>query len=245
MKNESFQSFIDLVTFDKQYIVLKEQREKIKKTLQDLQIQLKTIQDQVSKVLLKKESSHTIIKDKESDIDHFNELAKKQKIVLDAVANNKEYKSAQAELESFQFNRNVLEQELVRLWNRYETIENEYKTIEESSKITIQDIMQKIDNQNKEIVDIDKKFQEYNKSRQVKLIDVSEEWLEVYDMMRGRAKDPVVPVIRDSCSSCFYMVTAQDLQKLKQKVLLQCKDCYRLLYYQNNDVQEEISDSQT
>ena len=66
-----------------------------------------------------------------------------------------------------------------------------------------------------------------------------DEWLGKYEHMRGRVADPVVPVQQDSCSACFYSISSRDLQTLKQGDLLQCKDCYRFLYYKSDEAQAE------
>ena len=55
----------------------------------------------------------------------------------------------------------------------------------------------------------------------------------MYERMKGRVYDPVVPMSQDSCSVCFYGLTPRDLQMLKQNGLLQCKDCFRLLYLED------------
>lgn len=56
------------------------------------------------------------------------------------------------------------------------------------------------------------------------------EWLEKYAIMRESVSNPVVPVINDSCSACFYSLTAQDLSRVRRNGILQCKQCYRFLY---------------
>lgn len=66
--------------------------------------------------------------------------------------------------------------------------------------------------------------------RQSKEQAVPAEWLEKYATMRARVTDPVVPVINGDCSACFYQVSTQDMQQLRHRKLLQCKDCFRLLY---------------
>jgi predicted nucleic acid-binding Zn-ribbon protein len=68
---------------------------------------------------------------------------------------------------------------------------------------------------------------------------VPQGWLEKYAIMRTKVTDPVVPVINNSCSACFYDVIGQDLQELRKKKLLQCKECYRFLYLDSNSLQNE------
>lgn len=63
-----------------------------------------------------------------------------------------------------------------------------------------------------------------------------EEWLEKYAIMRARINDPVVPVFDGNCSACFYKISVQDMQFLKHRKLIQCKDCFRLLYLEGAQV---------
>lgn len=71
---------------------------------------------------------------------------------------------------------------------------------------------------------------------------IPEEWLAKYNRMKTRVADPVVPVINTSCSSCFYSVPPQDMNRLKNQALLPCRSCYRYLYY-NREVEEETKEA--
>ena len=51
-------------------------------------------------------------------------------------------------------------------------------------------------------------------------------------MMRERVSDPVVPILQGGCSACFYKTPEQDLILLKRNKLLQCKNCYRFLFFE-------------
>ena len=59
---------------------------------------------------------------------------------------------------------------------------------------------------------------------------VSEELLAKYKQMKERVANPVVPIIKGSCSACFYAVKQSDLTAAQQGGLPICADCYRLLY---------------
>ena len=59
---------------------------------------------------------------------------------------------------------------------------------------------------------------------------VPAEWLEKYSMMRARVSDPVVPIVHQSCSACSQMITKQDDTRAKRGALIQCQQCFRLLY---------------
>lgn len=70
-----------------------------------------------------------------------------------------------------------------------------------------------------------------NQSEQTTLINsISPEWFTKYQEMKIHIKDPIAPVIQNSCGACFYDVLAQDLSRLKNNAILPCRSCFRFLY---------------
>jgi predicted nucleic acid-binding Zn-ribbon protein len=57
-----------------------------------------------------------------------------------------------------------------------------------------------------------------------------QEWQARYVSMQRLVPDPIVPVVSGLCSSCFYQIIARDVTLLKKQEILECKNCYRLLY---------------
>ncbi len=60
--------------------------------------------------------------------------------------------------------------------------------------------------------------------------NVPAEWLEKYTMMRARVSDPVVEIFHQSCGACSHLITQQEIIRAKRGALLQCQNCFRLLY---------------
>lgn len=67
---------------------------------------------------------------------------------------------------------------------------------------------------------------------------ITPEWLAKYQEMKTHVADPIAPVIRDACGSCFYEVLAQDLVRLKKNAILPCQSCFRLLYCDTEEEQK-------
>src|SRR5690606_4902221 len=67
--------------------------------------------------------------------------------------------------------------------------------------------------------------------RDEKSIGIPEEWLEKYGEMGQRVTDPVVPIEQQSCGGCYQQLIAQDIIRAKRGALMQCKKCFRLLYF--------------
>ena len=230
MRSIEFQTFIDLVTFDQSLVKIerdiKKSQEVQNSLLADIErlqedfLDIKTAKLQARKAVDEKELYMKVLDDKES------ELKKK----LASVANQKEYQSLQKELSLLNEKRMQHEQDLLALWNKFDLLDKSY----ESKYQAHQDVVTKLNNEmqttQKEIAQLTVQLDEQLAQRELKKEPVPQEWLDMYVNMKGRVSNPVVPVVADSCDACFYSVTPRDLQHLRQNKLLQCRDCYRLLY---------------
>ena len=77
---------------------------------------------------------------------------------------------------------------------------------------------------------------------------VPEEWLEKYEVMKGRVPDPAVPIMNGTCSACFYTLSPEDSLSLGRKALLQCKSCFRFIYKleeKQKDQKETVPEKQS
>ncbi len=149
---------------------------------------------------------------------------------LESISNQKEYKSLEKETLNVNAERVRHEQELLVLWNRLDALDKTYEfkhTLHEEQVAKFASEVEKIKN---EIADLQNQLEILTTQRIEKQKNVPQEWLDMYVNMKGRVSNPVVPVVDDSCDACFYSVTPKDLQMLRKNKLLQCRDCYRLLY---------------
>jgi predicted nucleic acid-binding Zn-ribbon protein len=58
----------------------------------------------------------------------------------------------------------------------------------------------------------------------------AQDYLSTYKAMKKNVSNPAVPVVKESCSGCFYPLTPSLLHTLEQTQLGTCKSCYRTLY---------------
>lgn len=68
---------------------------------------------------------------------------------------------------------------------------------------------------------------------------ITDSLLKQYETMRTRTKHPVVPVVNNACSYCYYTLPSQDIITIKQHGIHPCKSCYHLLYL--DQVEEPIN----
>jgi len=230
VKSLEFQTFIDLVTFDQNFVKIEhdiKKSQEVKKSLlsnverlQDDFLNIKNAKSQARKSVDEKELHMKVLDDQES------ELKKK----LESISNQKEYKSLEKETLTVNAERLQHEQELLVLWNKLDTLNENYESKQKVHEEQVSDFTTKITAVKTEILDSENQLNSLTTQRIDKQKDVPQEWLDMYVNMKGRVANPVVSVVDGSCDACFYSVTSRDLQKLRDSKLLQCRDCYRLLY---------------
>jgi predicted nucleic acid-binding Zn-ribbon protein len=230
MNNQKFQNFIDLVTFDQGFSELEKKQSTIEKTISKMNDQLLTFQKQLEQNSSKKRDIKKQLDAQELQVKSLQEQEKHQAEISQAVSSAKEYEAANKELQNIIHERNSQEQKMLQHLNKLETAEKEYGATHHKAELEIAEINQSIEIEKSLLLDTQKQIDNLQKDRSEKLSLVPDEWLDLYENMRGRVKDPVVKVSQDSCGACFYLISSRDLQALQQHELLQCKDCYRFLY---------------
>ena len=230
MNETPFEQFIALVQVDQNINTLREtitsltnqnqQTENVDKSNNENLEKIKTKLHDIRKEVDSKELEMKILDDQEAD--------KKKR--LDQVANHKEYQSIKNEIDQLKKAQHALEDTLVKAWNSLETVKKEHELAITVFEQQHQGLFDKISQNDNKIAEITQQIELLLKDRLEKEKTVPAEWLEKYAIMRTKITNPVVPVIDGNCSACFYKVSAQDTQLLKRRKLVQCKDCFRLLY---------------
>jgi predicted nucleic acid-binding Zn-ribbon protein len=149
---------------------------------------------------------------------------------LETVGNHKEYSSIKAEIDQLKKAQHTLEDTLVQVWNQLETVKKEAENATQQYEQQHQKSQELIQHNDQKILEVNQQIAALTQERTEKEKAVPAEWIEKYGVMRARVTDPVVPVVNGSCSACFYKISAQDMQFLTHRRLVQCKDCFRLLY---------------
>lgn len=153
-----------------------------------------------------------------------------KKARLDKVANHKEYQSIKDEIDQLKKAQHALEDLLMTAWNHLETVKREHEHAQQAFEQKSKQLHEQIDQRKQKIAEISGQMGQLAQERVEKEKGIPAEWLEKYVIMRSKVSNPVVPVIDGNCSACFYKVSAPDMQSLRHRKLIQCKDCFRLLY---------------
>ena len=230
MRSIEFQKFIDLVTFDQDLVKTERDIKKSEEIQQSLLMDIQRLQDDFSDIKTAKTQARKAVDDKELYMKVLNEKESELKKKLESISNQKEYKSLQKETLAINAERMEHEQGLIILWNKLDGLEKTYEFKHKLYEEQAAKFHAEVEANKNEIAKLHEQLQNLTAQRIEKQQNIPQEWLDMYVNMKGRVSNPVVPVVDDSCDACFYSVTPRDLQTLRNNKLLQCRDCYRLLY---------------
>jgi len=233
MSNQSLKKFIDLITFDQHAISLGKKLEQGEKNIQDIQ---KKVQQEEQKQVQAESKKHDLAKmihQQELTLKDLEEQEKSLLKKIEKISASREYDAAVKELDQIRVSQASEEQKYIQLTNKLEQAQKDQESVVLQVQEQIKQYKDLIAQENHDIQTFKLELETVEQQRAEKLLGISSEWLDMYEMMKGRVTDPVVAMSQDSCSACFYGLTPRDLQILKQNGLLQCKDCYRLLYEQS------------
>lgn len=167
----------------------------------------------------------------EQEIAVIDEKESAKKRALDTVHNHREYDAIKKELEVLAISRQDKENQLISKWHEREQAEERLKQEALPFETRVQEMRDAIAELQKEIAALhDKKAAiAHEEEEQFKVIPA--EWQSRYRTMKGKVSNPIVPVVDEVCSVCFYHIMPQDLARLKKRAMLPCRSCYRFLYY--------------
>lgn len=232
MNEQKLKNFIALVTFDQSLTDIAHQVQLSKNTNQKLREQLLNLEKDLQLRTSKQQEIEQQLHDQELKVKELQDQESHLIATSQLVSTPKEYEAANKEIDRIKFSRDQQEQRMMQMTNKVDLVKKEYQNVHanfelEKDKLLV--LMQKEDSIIKDLQDQKNKLEQ---DRQLKTSGIPDEWINTYETMRGRVSNPVVAVNQNSCSACFYFMAARDVQALRDKGLLQCKDCFRFLYHE-------------
>lgn len=223
-------SFIALIEFDNSIHSYQAQITTYEKEIQSYAALEKSLSGDLEKLKAQWHELKKRVDSHELEMKSLDAQITKKKHVLDNVNSHKEYQSLKVEIESIKKAQHALEDTLLSAWNDVENARKQYEQAYAAGQNKRSDWHQKIAELQEKTTQAKIQVKELLAQREEKLLGIPAEWLEKYAQMQARVKDPVVPVMNGSCSACFFLVSPADMAALKRRKLMQCKDCFRLLY---------------
>ncbi|MFH0898386.1 MAG: hypothetical protein V1855_02315 [bacterium] len=157
---------------------------------------------------------------------------------LDSATNQKVYAALTKELKVLERNRLEQENTLMSCWNNLEKAENDLTKEKDQNTKKVEELTAEIQKQTETLSQMQATLEELEAKRLESIKEIPQEWLQKYERMKHHVADPIVQVISESCSACYYSVLQQDLYRLKKSGILPCRNCYRFLYYDQGEEQD-------
>lgn len=231
MAEHPFRAFIELITFDQGVHKTQLDIQALKKEVANLKHKEQEFTKIVEQAKEKVVQARKIVDEQELEMKSLDMQAQNKTARLDSVAGNyKEYQALKNEIDTINLARQKLEDNLIGSWNKFEAAQRESENQQKSSEEQIQTLAHAMQEKEQTIATSEAQLHTTLQERLAKEQLVPQEWLEKYSIMKARVSDPVVPVQQTSCSACFYHIPDQEMLRLKRGALLQCKQCFRLLY---------------
>jgi predicted nucleic acid-binding Zn-ribbon protein len=157
------------------------------------------------------------------------ERIKKQKLLTNA-ATPKDFFALTSQTEALEKESLLIDEQLLLLWPERDKAQADYALIEKTAHTELEECATLLKQTKQRILELEKEYINLSLERDQLAPTVEKELYQRYETMKQKVPNPVVRVSKDSCSACFNHLTAQELNLLFGPELIQCKDCYRLLY---------------
>lgn len=175
---------------------------------------------------LKRKELHSL----EMDAKDLLAQGKKKEKQLSLIQNPREYSSIEHELQVLQKKREELEERIFVLWEYLEHNEQRLKQKKHDSENQIQLLAQEVQAKRKQQVALEEEMVSDNERRTILILRLLPEWQAKYTALSQQHHNPIVSVVGNACAGCFYPISPNDLAQLARHKVLQCKECFRLLY---------------
>lgn len=233
-----WQKFKKLGLLDKQIIALQETNQELINEISILdRLIAKRITDIDQATALHKKNSHAVAL-REAEIAETLDKIKHKEKQLEAATGPKQQTALEHEISSLKKICSDLEDacliELAELEKTSFFMEKELPTLKEASirdRLRAEELKQKLAQAQANAIT--------QKNEQTTIVSsITEAWYKKYLEMKTHVADPIAPIMRNTCGSCFYEVLPQELARLKNNAILPCQGCFRLLYWDFEETQQ-------
>lgn len=227
----ALQAFIDFATCQSDLLTQKNKASQLDREIVELDYQIaqlkKSLDDAKQKVFeLRKQLDFYELELKVID---GQESEKKQR--LDLAGSVKEYQSLLNELEVLAEKKATYENHIFTLWSLLETTEQAVQELIVVTNVQVDKLHKQIQDYSAQKQAVVQTIKELEQECQKREAHVAPDLLERYKTMQARIQNPAAAVLQDSCTGCFAALPHHDLSKLRRGELIQCQECYRLLYF--------------
>ncbi len=208
---------------------------------------LKTIPEEIQK--LKEEKENLIFKfekinndikhaearkkEKELDIQTYEDRILKIQDALNRVKTNEEYKSLLREKAQLEETIMEIEDEILNIMEEIEQLKKEKEELAKKLEIEKEKIEKEIEEKEKLLKETEEKLSLLKKEREEFLKEISPQLLSRYELIKKKRGSKVIAIVEDdTCTGCYMIIPPKVYSSLvKGEQLLTCPHCGRFLYY--------------
>jgi len=188
------------------------------------------------------------LKESEKKLARGEERIKELQGKLNQVKTNKEYDASLKEIEDQKKKNGILEEEILELYDKVETAEEEEKKLEAEWS----EKKKEFGVRSRELEELasrtEAELEEKKSERENKQSALSADNYKLYEKLRQNKKRAVVRTLKEVCLGCHRHIPAQLYNEvLKGEKLVFCSNCERILVYTEDDIEAgltEIGDAQ-
>lgn len=242
MEQNTFKNFIELVTFDQSLYQTEKEKTEISANVERIASALEQLEKRLGSEEEKVRHLRKDVDIRELEMKVLSEQEAKTRQRLDTVSNEKEYRALKDEIARLKQKQHDYEATLMKVWKIFEAAQ---KTAEEERAGFMEEkasLEKELSEKKERLAALQVILDHADQERKTKEQDVPVEWLEKYGRMRNAVMDPVVKIENNSCSVCYFMLPHHDVLRALDHELIQCKDCYRLLYQPHTTGSEASAD---
>ncbi len=231
MSTPIWQQLISLVNLDQQCQAIKKSIDGVTLEIDTHRNEIRVFETEITQYSAKVLAEQKAVR----DIEHgLKELAARQSQVKNTLENSrthKEIQSAERELASLSLRYAQLEDGLIRAWHELEGTQKKLTDITAAHEKLISNEEQAITALQEKIKELEMQNTALEDAQEEKIRLLPAEWQTRYRQLKGKVANPIVPLLHQSCSVCYYHVLPQDFARIKRNAVVQCQNCYRYLYY--------------
>ena len=241
---EKIRLLIDLQDCDTRLKIAQNKKKEGPVKIQRLQDGFENCKSQLEAELKLLESFNRERRGAEQEVEGLESQIGKSNIKLNNIKSNKEYKAALKELADQEKQKTVLEDKLIEIMEKIETLEEKYAAGKEKSKELNEKFEKDRDGILKELKALDQVLDRLKIERARFSEAIDESLLRRYDSLRQNKEGHAIsPVINGICQTCHMGIPPQKYNELiRGDALMSCPNCHRIIYWGDDDRFRNISD---
>lgn len=175
--------------------------------------------------------------EKEHELSECASALKNKNALLERCTNPKQYEVLVREIADLEKKGPALETIVFDLMTRAD--EEQAATADSSRVLDEKEHEQKniLEAAEKKHKDILASLEQLEQRRNEVLKELPVAWQNTYKELSETLPNPIVRILNNTCSGCYYAVSANDMAHIQKEYIGRCKDCYRMLFTFERDLE--------